>query len=36
MPILHLRELLSIVAHGDDDRGAADQVRQAVAPFRRR
>jgi fructosamine-3-kinase len=34
MPLLHLRELLSIVAHGDDDWGAADAVRTLVAPFR--
>lgn len=35
MPIYHLRELLSIVAHGDDDWGAADAVREVIAPFRR-
>jgi len=34
MRLLHLRELLSIVAHGDDDWGAADAVREIVAPFR--
>jgi fructosamine-3-kinase len=36
MPVLHLRELLSVIAHGDDDWGAADLVRQIVAPFGRR
>jgi len=36
MPVLHLRELLSIIAHDDDDWGAADLVRQIVGPFRRR
>jgi len=36
MPILHLRELLSIVAHGDDDWGAANAVRDLVRPFARR
>ena len=35
MPVLHLRELLSTIAHGDDDWGAADSVRKLVAPFRR-
>lgn len=34
MPILHLRELLSIIAHGDDNWGAAAAVRQVVSPFR--
>jgi fructosamine-3-kinase len=33
MELLHLRELLSIVAHGDDDWGAADMVRKLIAPF---
>jgi fructosamine-3-kinase len=36
MPVLHLRELLSIIAHGDDDWGAADAVRHTIAPFARR
>ncbi|WP_049573975.1 fructosamine kinase family protein [Streptomyces sp. SBT349] len=36
MPLLHLRELLSTIAHGDDDWGAAAVVRETVAPFRRR
>lgn len=36
MPLLHLRELLSTIAHGDDDWGAADAVREVVAPFMRR
>ncbi|MET8945830.1 fructosamine kinase family protein [Streptomyces sp. NPDC004542] len=35
MPLLHLRELLSIIAHGDDDWGAAAAVRKIIAPFRR-
>jgi hypothetical protein len=34
-PILRLREILSVVAHGDDDWGAAAEVRKLVAPFRR-
>lgn len=34
MPILHLRELLSVIAH-DDDWGAVEAVRKIVAPFRR-
>lgn len=34
MPVLHLRELLSVIAHGDDDWGAADEVRRITAPFR--
>jgi fructosamine-3-kinase len=34
MPLLHLRELLSIIAHGDDDWGAAEAVRRTIAPFR--
>jgi fructosamine-3-kinase len=33
MELLHLRELLSIVAHGDDDWGAAEMVRKLIAPF---
>ncbi|WP_153024710.1 fructosamine kinase family protein [Glycomyces albidus] len=36
MPILHLRELLSIIAHDDDDWGAAEAVRTVIAPFKRR
>ncbi|MDT0269155.1 fructosamine kinase family protein [Streptomyces sp. DSM 44915] len=36
MRLLHLRELLSTIAHGDDDWGAAAVVRETVAPFRRR
>jgi fructosamine-3-kinase len=36
MPILHLRELLSTIAHGDDDWGAADAIRAIIAPFKRR
>ncbi|MGP4111848.1 fructosamine kinase family protein [Streptomyces sp. 4N509B] len=35
MPLLHLRELLSVIAHDDDDWGAADAVRKVIAPFRR-
>ncbi|KUN78999.1 aminoglycoside phosphotransferase [Streptomyces bungoensis] len=35
MPLLHLRELLSTIAHGDDDWGAAEAVRKTIAPFRR-
>ncbi|MCX2926051.1 fructosamine kinase family protein [Streptomyces sp. NEAU-W12] len=35
MPLLHLRELLSIIAHDDDDWGAAEAVRKIIAPFRR-
>ncbi|WNO62524.1 fructosamine kinase family protein [Streptomyces sp. NBC_00121] len=34
MPILHLRELLSVIAH-DDDWGAVEAVRKIIAPFRR-
>ncbi|MFG2927150.1 fructosamine kinase family protein [Streptomyces achromogenes] len=34
MPVLHLRELLSTIAHGDDDWGAAEAVREIVRPFR--
>jgi fructosamine-3-kinase len=36
MQILHLRELLSIIAHDDDDWGAADAVRAVIKPFMRR
>jgi fructosamine-3-kinase len=35
-PLMFLRELLSIIAHGDDDWGAAGRVRALIAPFRRR
>lgn len=35
MPVLHLRELLSVVAHGDDDWGAVAEIRKIVAPFSR-
>ncbi|MEJ3746285.1 fructosamine kinase family protein [Actinomycetes bacterium KLBMP 9797] len=35
MPLLHLRELLSVVGHGHDDWGAADEIRAIVKPFRR-
>ncbi|MGW2637922.1 fructosamine kinase family protein [Streptomyces sp. NPDC001348] len=35
MPLLHLRELLSTIAHGDDDWGAAEAVREIVRPFSR-
>ncbi|MFD8308510.1 fructosamine kinase family protein [Streptomyces sp. NPDC059690] len=35
MEIFHLRELLSTIAHDDDDWGAADAVRRIIAPFRR-
>ena len=35
MLFFHMRELLSIVAHGDDDWGAADLIRKIIAPFRR-
>jgi fructosamine-3-kinase len=34
MPVLYLRELLSTIAHGADDWGAADAVRKVIAPFR--
>lgn len=34
MPLLHLRELLSAIAHGDDTWGATDAVREIIAPFR--
>lgn len=33
MHLLHLRELLSIIAHGDDDWGAAGAVRDVIARF---
>jgi fructosamine-3-kinase len=36
MPLLHLRELLSTIAHGDDGWGAAEAVREIVRPFRHR
>lgn len=36
MPVLHLRELLSIIAHDDDDWGAVAAVRETIAPFARR
>ncbi|MHA6757537.1 fructosamine kinase family protein [Streptacidiphilus sp. PAMC 29251] len=36
MPLLHLREHLSAVAHGDDSWGAVDAVRTAIAPFLRK
>lgn len=36
MPLLHLRELLSVVGHGHDDWGAADEIRAIIKPFRRR
>lgn len=36
MPLLHLREWLSTIAHDDDDWGAADAVRKVIAPFARR
>jgi fructosamine-3-kinase len=35
MPVLHLREVLSIIAHGDDDWGAVAAVREVIAPFSR-
>ncbi|WP_062206513.1 fructosamine kinase family protein [Streptomyces sp. NBRC 109706] len=35
MPLMYLRELLSVVAHGDDTWGAASMVRRLAAPFRR-
>ncbi|MEV6968192.1 fructosamine kinase family protein [Hamadaea sp. NPDC051192] len=34
MRVLHLREVLSTIAHGDDDWDAVGYVREAVAPFR--
>jgi fructosamine-3-kinase len=36
MDVFHLRELLSVIAHDDDDWGAAEAVRKVIAPFRRR
>ena len=36
MPVLHLRELLCVIAHGDDDWGAANLVRKTIAPHRHR
>ena len=36
MPLLHLRELLSTIAHDDDDWGAVAAVREVIAPFRPR
>jgi fructosamine-3-kinase len=36
MRLLYLRELLSTIAHGDDDWGAATMLREIVAPFRNR
>jgi hypothetical protein len=33
MPVLNLRELLSTIAHGGDDWGAAAMVRKVIAPF---
>lgn len=36
MPVLHLRELLSVIAHDDDDWGAVTAVREVIAPFYRR
>jgi fructosamine-3-kinase len=36
MPVLHLREVLSALAHGVDDWDAAGYVRGVVAPFRAR
>jgi len=33
MPLLHLRELLSIIAHGDDDWGAAGAVRDVIRRY---
>jgi fructosamine-3-kinase len=35
MPVLHLREVLSIIAHDDDDWGAVAAVREVIAPFSR-
>jgi fructosamine-3-kinase len=34
MPVLHLREVLSVIAH-DDDWGAVAAVREVIAPFSR-
>jgi fructosamine-3-kinase len=36
MPVLHLREMLSVIAHDDDDWGAVEAVRKVIAPFGRR
>jgi fructosamine-3-kinase len=36
MPVLHLREVLSVIAHDDDDWGAVAAVRKVIAPFARR
>lgn len=36
MPILQLRQHLAVVAQFDDDWGAADLIRDTLAPFRRR
>ncbi|MFE5336130.1 fructosamine kinase family protein [Isoptericola sp. NPDC056573] len=36
MPILQLRQHLAVIAQFDDDWGAAEQVRAALVPFRRR
>jgi fructosamine-3-kinase len=36
MPVLHLREMLSVIAHDDDDWGAVAAVRKVIAPFARR
>ncbi|MDQ0955604.1 fructosamine-3-kinase [Streptomyces phaeochromogenes] len=35
MDLFHLRELLSVIAHNDDDWGAAEAVRKIIAPFQR-
>ena len=36
LPVLHLRQLLCLIAHGYPDRTLVEQVRRVVAPFRRR
>ncbi|UED84103.1 fructosamine kinase family protein [Streptomyces profundus] len=36
MPLMYLRELMSVVAHDADTWGAARMVRELAAPFRRR
>ncbi|WP_341997277.1 fructosamine kinase family protein [Microbacterium sp. LWH7-1.2] len=36
MPILQLRQHLAVIAQFDDDRGAAEQIRSTLTPFRRR
>ncbi|TMR90196.1 fructosamine kinase family protein [Nonomuraea basaltis] len=36
MPLFHLRELLSSIAHDDDGWGAAEAVREIIGPFRPR